>query len=809
VAHPSPRIVTLSPAATTHPTSGSFLVKADARETGQVLLVKLDLRAKGANPARTIRLSDREFTDADGNVWASAILDKSGLDASGALLETAWQPVDYQLVVGDLRLWFQGFGETFATLLSQYDFAGTPATVYQAFEDLTAPADWRVILPGAEVARVVGQGATEVSLHLVQTRKWMVDFPSRTIEKSTFPDAPQESIGLTIPVVIGDFVTGNDTLDTNEGTPSQAYLAGISRGHIPTIVIGSGLDEEPRYLVTDVAPGTDNDFVYLLDRQSGILGRNFLGVTSTNSSHADPYYYLQFNTGAAHQFDLAVLGIEKNAATTAPNWFNAARPHKDYDLKDAATLTHDSTEDILQIDLPELQSLGEFDRAFVRIFYAWNAAGGLAPRFGVKHTSGDVLTTLTAAAPAVFPAVTPNAAQSLEVTSSVADWANIPQGDLYVETRAAGQIVQVFRIALIVRYRPAARLVARGQPIFGVPEQPRLLSALRGSLPPLPRSSRELGRTPDVLAFDPALWTHQYGARDGLAGTYTGTVQKLIEHPADFVHYLLGQYGGLGTAEVETAASTHGSFVDIRTTLSDYKMQLYASSKSTLDEWIDRVGSQFLIWFFRKNTDVDSAWAAVPWQMGDAINYRSAGSPFYFSPDHVAGSLNVSYTTISRVRNTVRVNFDHDIRTRSYGHQVYITPTDSYGWTGSAYARDQNAGPPENRETVAAASETLYGAREHTLNLDMVKDAATATDIRDRFFDLTNRPLVIVRFKTFLNAVDLERGQVVGFSEDWDSILPCPVQGSGGSWYGKGFRVVRSTRSEGEATTYDIEAVEV
>ena len=44
--------------------------------------------------------------------------------------------------------------------------------------------------------------------------------------------------------------------------------------------------------------------------------------------------------------------------------------------------------------------------------------------------------------------------------------------------------------------------------------------------------------------------------------------------------------------------------------------------------------------------------------------------------------------------------------------------------------------------------------------LNQTLDAATATDVRDRYFDLMYRPRVKVDFRTYFNAVDLERGLI-------------------------------------------------
>jgi len=119
----------------------------------------------------------------------------------------------------------------------------------------------------------------------------------------------------------------------------------------------------------------------------------------------------------------------------------------------------------------------------------------------------------------------------------------------------------------------------------------------------------------------------------------------------------------------------------------------------------------------------------------------------------------------------VRVNYDYDLRTKTYAEQCFVSDTDSWGYSGSSESRDQAT----DRELTAASSVSLYGRREHVINLSMSNDPATATSIRNRAFDLMYRPRVTVRFTTFLNACDLERGMLIQLGDDFDSLMPYPL----------------------------------
>jgi hypothetical protein len=174
--------VILSATATASPTSGDFLTLADARELGPVLLCEITLRARGGNPARTLRFSDRDFLDDSGNWWQPIIAAKTTLDAGGRFLDSAWQPVDFDLVLLDKRLPFQTITKTLGHTLSDYEWVGSAVTVYQAFVTLTDSTKWGIILEG-EVASIDRAKPTEISISCIQERKWTRKFPPNTFPK--------------------------------------------------------------------------------------------------------------------------------------------------------------------------------------------------------------------------------------------------------------------------------------------------------------------------------------------------------------------------------------------------------------------------------------------------------------------------------------------------------------------------------------------------------------------------------------------------------------------------------------------------
>jgi hypothetical protein len=186
------------------------------------------------------------------------------------------------------------------------------------------------------------------------------------------------------------------------------------------------------------------------------------------------------------------------------------------------------------------------------------------------------------------------------------------------------------------------------------------------------------------------------------------------------------------------------------------------------------------------------------------VNYRTTTDPFTFkrtTPYVRENSLSRFRTRISDVANRVRVNFDWDPRLNSYAEQIYVTDTESRVYSGGAYTTDGA------RVTVAADSVLRYGARPKVLNLQWVRDPATATDILLRYFDLMVAPRVGIRLDTFVQAYDLECGHRIALGDDWDTVISFPRPGSDGSWGGKVFTVVGVKRTR-SPILYQVEAIE-
>ena len=272
------------------------------------------------------------------------------------------------------------------------------------------------------------------------------------------------------------------------------------------------------------------------------------------------------------------------------------------------------------------------------------------------------------------------------------------------------------------------------------------------------------------------------------------------------VRYLLKRWCSVPADQITETAGDFGCFSDAKTTLASYKFRTILSQKSEASDHIQAIGYESLCWFKRSPTLPGAPWVAVPWEMGSPVNYRSASEPFTFyrARAHVVeGSFSAGVTRISMVANTIRVNYDWDPRTNTYGDQLYVTPTGSRVYSGGAFTTSSSL------QTLCSTSQGLYGTKELVVSLKMVVDPATASSVLSRLVGLRALPRIRVKFRTFVNAYDLNRGHVIGFSADWDSRLKYPRFGSDGTWAGKLFRVVSVQRLRESPVQYGVEAVEI
>lgn len=100
-------------------------------------------------------------------------------------------------------------------------------------------------------------------------------------------------------------------------------------------------------------------------------------------------------------------------------------------------------------------------------------------------------------------------------------------------------------------------------------------------------------------------------------------------------------------------------------------------------------------------------------------------------------------------------------------------------------------------EGPLAVLATRHGARRDTVvDARSVQESETARELRNRVAALAGKGRVVLRFATEV-APDLERCRVIGFSSEFDAILPYPDPDTDGSWVAKRFVVVETAQGMG------------
>lgn len=800
------------------------LYNADGSFRSPVFLVRIDLSAYGGNPARTLYLSTPGYVGPDGQLWDDAVVEVGQLNAGGTWLTSKWNPADIDLQLIDKRVTGQAVDETLHDMFRAYEFVGAPVRVMIAFSNTVDVSDYRTIFYG-RIEEWREMNATSITVYCAQDRLWSKSLPPNKVDKTTYPYAPNDVMGTPRPILVGDWYTGVNEIP-GAGAAYQTWLAGVTRGAFPTLPVelesAAGGATAPKVMLSDKGMGTKPDGLLYYESQLGGYAHSY--TTLTTSGTGPVYGQL-----ADYQFRGVVLPIEVDATTTATNAQELLRRDKPYTLEGRATLDFDAGKKVIRLLLPDVSPLGTFVDAFAHIWFNKPLTSGSHPQWGAENsTTADNLVAFSGGATTPSSSDVPHSSATLHLgpaalggSDTITAWEHIAITSLLAEVRNASETLDVHRLVVSVIYKPQARVIQPGVsrttsygPSYSV--SGRKINSPSGD-PVYEKRRTRTTTSPDVTAFDTALYGYGTGVLDtghasgAPAGYYTGTAGALIEHPCDVAHWVLRELAGVPSSEISSAVGEFGSFVDARSDLPSYKVRLQISEEQSVEEFLEDLGNQVLCWFFRRTTSDTSKWVAIPWARSESQNYRGGSDMVNFSREGafvVNGTLRVDRSPASGVANVVRVNYDWDPRTKGYGDQVFVDDSGSRGYGGGAFSRDQNSTTPNDREALSATSVALYGRKEKTVSLTMVRDPATATSIRNRHFDWLSSPRAMVRFNTFLNALDLERGHVLRLGSDWDTYLPFPRTGGDGSWAGKNLQVLSVVKLRALPVQYAVTTVE-
>ncbi|NIQ97535.1 MAG: hypothetical protein GWN87_27690, partial [Desulfuromonadales bacterium] len=254
--------------------TGGFETARNKTGHAPATLLKLSWPAIGAFPAKTVYLSDRAIT-IDGVDWLPLVSDWGAIEGSGldALLQSGGgQKAKVELVNAPAD-----FGEglqRFSDLLFEYPPEAATGVLYQWFEGESLTGADQAELLTARIVDPFLYNEETLSLHLAvesahHGRAWV----GNTLTLTDYPDAPEASVGLVKPIVIG-------RVDGAPGIPvRQVYTTRLTSVALPgaaTLDVAStaGFPAAGSVVVND------DTIAY-----TGITATQFTGCSGVNEYH--------------------------------------------------------------------------------------------------------------------------------------------------------------------------------------------------------------------------------------------------------------------------------------------------------------------------------------------------------------------------------------------------------------------------------------------------------------------------------------------------------------------------------------------
>lgn len=112
-----------------------------------------------------------------------------------------------------------------------------------------------------------------------------------------------------------------------------------------------------------------------------------------------------------------------------------------------------------------------------------------------------------------------------------------------------------------------------------------------------------------------------------------------------------------------------------------------------------------------------------------------------------------------------------------------------------------------HRIGLAATSRAYKKGREVAIDAQTIRNEAVAIMLRNRLFDMTARPRVVLRFKS-TRCASLETGRIVTFDDSMDDVLPYPDRTDEPTWQDRTFVVLEVLQRMRRARYQEVLALE-
>ena len=653
----------------------------------------------------------------------------------------------------------RAFGEygSFSTLLSQHELQGANIWIGQMLAEIFAGSTQRrtALIFSGVISELgdIKKGTVELEFtdHAAETPV----IPFSEVSRVDFADAPDESIGKPIPIVMGDFSEAASPYTGMNPEDMQDAGCGNLVG-VPAVITDKNLDvydEGPDYRISDhLIKELDTDAgAMLLEPEEEIPGRIHPDDWAlVNSSYAG------IETDWPMRVMLPVIPDGRGTPyTSGLNHMLAC----DNDLSTYVALGNDpGFAGWCALVLRNVSQLGKIQQIQVKAWvfdgsghvYLGIAKGGnyygTTPYTDITLTGNEQICTHTVTMANGWPAD---------------EW-NFDDYQLWFQLPVDTYVAKIREMWLLVTYVPnRAQREKKRYVTFGKPGGASFGSEYRG-----PPGNKELWwptHNPTVLAYPK-------GIKDDVSGTYTGTPSALIENGADMAHYVADKYMGLSSSQVESGSAI-GNFGDARTELGTYhKLAMFVDEKTP-----GRDQYELLCQECRAIPTWNSAGklGMVPIDPSPASNYRSTLDVFDWIPEEnfYKDTFHCWRTPVDQLASSVFIEFDYCHATRKFRKTAFVTPEVS----DNGFGEDQIGA--SHLKDLASDAEDFFGpGREFRLRAYDVRKQGVAKALMYFYADNLRWPRVWFEFQCGVHACDLSVGNVMHFGVELINGMKVPTR---------------------------------
>lgn len=653
-----------------------------------------------------------------------------------------------ELMVSDGSLLLRNdkaFGEygSFSDLFNLYELQGGNIWVGQMLVEIVAGSTQRrtALIFSGVISEVGDITKDTVELVFTDHTAQTTIVPFSEVARVDFDDAPEESIGIPIPIVMGDFseYSGGPYNARNLQEVGLGNLAGV-----PAVMTARHLDSYsigPDYRISDhLIKELDADAgVMLLEPEEDTPGRIHPDDWAlVNSSYAG----LEMDWPMRVMFPVRP---ERRGTiwTTGVNHMLAC----DGDLDTYVVIDPDpGWTGWSSLVLRSVSRLGAIREVEVCV---WVKTGTGFGRVGLQRVSDGIYWGL-------YTDVTFTGGDQIlrhTVTLTPDGWPSdewdFENYQVTLQLTSDTHYAEIREMWLLVTYEPNRTQREKKRYVrFGKPGGISIPSVYHE--PPL---NKELWWP----THNPQLLTYSKGIKDDGSGTYTGTPDALIENGADMAHYFAVNYMEQAAGHIESGSAI-GNFDDARTELGSYhKLAMFVNEKMSANEQYELLCQEchaIPTW------NSDGKLGMVPIVERPVSNYRSTGNVFDWMPDEhfMKDTFHCWRSPVDQIATRVFIEFDYCYATGRFRKTAFATPEA----TDNGFGEDQIGA--SHLKGLAEDAEDFFGLRgEFRLRAYDVRSQGVAKALMYFYADNLRWPRVWFEFECGVHACDLSVGNVMHF----------------------------------------------